>query len=266
MKNSNDIIEEALSLYERMKDLPYYYGSSRTDELDVQTLSEANLNHILKNAENNGIIIISSDRDRVKSDNPNCDLGGDFQKYLSDNGITNPNKSVENNWLKERNKKAYEQLYQIIRSSEFSFSKVYGGYNGKDGVNASYEASFIIYSVNRKGEQVPFENLFELGKKLCGLFKQEAFYAQAPGQAPNYYDSDGNKVNESSTKNVKLNRFGETFFTTAKPKKGANVQRFTSDIIFENTKKWLSENYRRDFGIEYVDRMRRSKNGEYLFV
>lgn len=266
MKNNNDIIEEALSLYDRMKDLPYYYGSSRTNELGVRTLSESNLNHILKNAENNGIIIISSNRDRVESDNQKCDLSNDFQKYLADNGITKPSETIEDSWLKERNKKAYEQLYQIIRSSEFSFSKVYGGYNGEDGVNATYEPSFIIYSVNRKGEQVPFGELFDFGKKLCGLFKQEAFYVQAPGQAPNYYDSDGNKVNTSSSKNVKLNKFDETFFTTTKPKKTPNVQRFTSDIVFENTKKWLSENYQRDFGIEYVDRVRRVRNGEYLFI
>lgn len=265
MRNNSDIIAEALSLYERMNDLPYYYGCSNTSILGTRVLSEANLNHILNNAEKNGIIIIASNRDDIENENPNCSLMDDFQKYLSNNNRPNVTDEICNIWLKERNKKSYKQLYQIIRSSGFSFSKVYGGYNGEEGINAMYEASFIVYSVNRKGEQVPFEELFDLGKKLCGLFKQEAFYAQAPGQAPNYYDLKGNITHSGFTKNMKLNRFDEKYFITANSKKSADAQRFTADI-YEDVKKWLVESYLKDFGIEYVDRIRRTQNGEYLFI
>ena len=67
-------------------------------------------------------------------------------------------------------------------------------------------------------------------KELARKYKQETFYAQFPGQAPNHYNQDGKVVNKNSSKDFKFNREGETYFTTTKLSKNPEVPRFTADI------------------------------------
>ena len=233
-------------------------------------LTEANLNHIMKNAENNGIIIISANRGNIISNNPNIDLSKDFRNYCINNNIINDDqpkdvqyriledKKLQEDWLSKRNKLEYKKLHQMIKQSPYSYSKVFGGFKEDDNTNAVYEQSFIVYCVDRKGNQLPYDKLFEFGKELCKLFKQESFFGQAPGEAPNHYDLNGEIQNTTSSKMVKFNRREEQYFTTSKMKKGDNAQRFTNDIIYEC--------YQKEMGFEYYSLIRRHQWGEYMLL
>lgn len=227
-------------------------------------LNEANLNHIMSNAENNGIIIISANRDSIKSDIENYNLVNDYISWLNNNEFED-NSFNSQLFLVQRNKEKYKELYNLIKSSPYSYSQVYGGFKGSDDVIATYEPSFIIYCVNRNGEQLDFKELFEFGKTLCKKFNQESFFSQAPNDTPNYYDCNGVKQNETSSNFVKFNR-DEMFFTTAKKKKN-NPQKFTSDIVFENKhKQFIFEHYTKLSGIEYTQKIKRTQAGEFLLT
>jgi uncharacterized surface protein with fasciclin (FAS1) repeats len=87
------------------------------------------------------------------------------------------------------------------------------------------------------------------------LLDRYVTYSSAPDSSRKAYDANGNVVNTKSSKNFKLNRGNEEFYTTTKREKN-NPQRFTADIVFEG------KYYKPALKHEYVDRMRRTQYGE----
>ena len=159
--------------------------------------------------------------------------------------------SVENrtNFLKVHNKTADKTLETEIKNSNFSYSKVYGGYRGTNAVNDSYEPSFVVYSKNKRGENIDFAILFRFAVKLCKEFynccvKKNQLSLElissskrrvhtAPGEKPYYVDKNGRPISHPGKNDTKYNRHEEELFTTSKCKKN-NAQRFTADIEFES--------------------------------
>lgn len=219
----------------------------------LHPISEANLNRIKKHGES-GMIIISANRSDVHSDNPNCDLTSEYEQWLNNSGAEH-SEATASMWLRQRNKEAEKALLDSIKRSGLSYTPVYGGYHGEDGVVDSYEPSFIVYAKGRNGEDVPFNYVYDMALKWCGDFSQESVYVQAPGEAPVYLDKDGNQCNSSSSKDFKYNRDDEMFYTTTKRDK-TKPQRFTADIRFES--------YYRKGVSSYTERMRRSQSGEFF--
>ena len=234
----------------------------------LSLLTESNLNRIMKNADEHGIIIISANRDYIESDISACDLSNEYKRWLEKNYYDTDDDKVRKEFLSERNKAAYKELYNKIKHSQYSYSQVYGEFKGTDNVIANYEPSFLIYCVDRKGNGLPFDELFEFGKELCEEFNQESFFAQAPGEAPNHYNYKGEQVNIDSSKFVKFNQ--EKYFTTIKRKKNGG-QRFTSDIRYESIEgnalgTYLFEYYTKEDGIEYYSKIKRTQLGEDLLL
>lgn len=222
-------------------------------KLGLHPITEANLNRIKKHGEN-GMVIISANRSDIHSDNPNCDLTSQYEKWLSENGETH-SETIANYWLKMRNNAAQKALLDDIKKTGLSYTPVYGGYHGTDGVSDSYEPSFIVYTKDKRGEDVPFEWLYNKALRWCGEFNQDSVYVQPPGEAPVYLDKNGNQSNSDSTKDFKYNRDEEEYYTTTK-RKTTRPQRFTADIRFES--------YYRKGVSSYVERMRRSQSGEFF--
>lgn len=220
------------------------YGLKRLDELNIGRLK--------KHGEN-GFIVISANRSAIASENPDCSLIPEYADFLKENNIQD-SPELAAQWLKKRNKKADEALRNELVNSKYSFSSVFGGYHGTDSVVDEFEPSYVVYNYTKTGESGAMEDLFKFALDLCGKYKQDSVYVQAPGESPNYYNAHGVKVNTSSTKNFKLNRDGEEFYTTAKRDKN-NPQRFTADIQFEQV-------YRKIY--ERTERMKRAQEGEYI--
>lgn len=216
------------------------------DEMFVRPLNETTLNSIMKHGES-GFVILSANRSEIDSSNPKNSLRSEFET----SGVGDAER-----WLKERNKKADLQLKKDIRGAGFSYSPIYGGYHGTDDVSDSYEPSFIVYSQKIGGKETDFDGLLDFALKMCGKYKQDSVYVQRPNQAPEYLDSEGNKVNDKSSNNFKFNRDNEEFFSTISRDKD-NPQRFTADILFEGVYVNLRP-------ASYNEKLRRIKSGEVI--
>lgn len=222
----------------------------------LRKINEGGINRIMRHGEN-GFIVISANRSEVYSDNPECDLTNEFMDYCEANNIEPNDEKAQKTWLSQRNSNADNELKEILKSSKYGFTPVFGGYHGSDDVVDSFEPSYIVYNHVKgggAGDHLDFNELRQFGIDLAKKFKQESVYVQGPNEAPNYLGQDGQKQNSSSGKNFKINRDNEMFYTTSKRDK-TNPQRFTADIQFESM-------YRGAGPSTYFNRMKRVKTGE----
>ena len=219
----------------------------------LKIMEALNLSKIQKHGAD-GFVVVSANRSNVHSNNKKNDLTRQYLNWCSKKKLK-PSENVEQEYLKQRNAHADDALLKDIRNKGYSYSMVYGGYHGKDGVTDSYEPSFVIYNHKKSEEVCDSEELAKFAVDMCKKYKQDSVYIQKPNETPNYYDANGSIVNTSSSKNVKFNRDDETFYTTTKRKK-KKPQRFTADIVFEG------KYYKPALSHEYVDRMRRNQYGE----
>lgn len=234
-------------LYET-KNYPYVIGMSIVEAV--------NLSRIEKHGKD-GFVIVSANRGDVPSSNPRQNLEKPYNEWLKANNLQ-PNKKNEKMFLKNYNLLKEKELLNDIRSKGYTYSMVYGGYQGTDDVTDVYEPSFVVYNHKKSGDVSDWKELFDFAIEMCGKYRQDSVYVQAPGEAPNYYDANGSIINTSSSKNFKFNRDNEEYYTTTKRDK-RNPQRFTADIVFEG------KYYKPALNHEYVDRMRRNQYGE-IFI
>ena len=226
-------------------------------ERNLMPISESSLNRMLDHGKT-GMVILSACRSAVESTDPKLDLTYEFEMDMGDRDIDSDALYDEmEEWLRKRNAVKDKELKDDIKKAGYSFTPVYGGYRGKDGVNSSYEPSYVVYNYKR-GDDNPgdFYELEQFAIKMCGKYGQESVYVQEPGSAPKYLDDEGNQVNMFSSKNFKLNRDNEKFFTTTKRDK-TNPKTFTGDIVFESMYIQLRP-------ASYNENMRRIKSGEYI--
>lgn len=219
-------------------------------------LKETSLNRIRKHGEE-GLIIISTNRSSVYSDNDSNDLSSEYKDWLNANNFEDTEEN-EKAFLDERNKECDMELkrYLISAKCPYTWTPVFGGYHGKDSVVDSYEPSFIVYNSKNphKDGECSWEDLKKRALDWCKKYKQDSVYIQAPNEPPVYLDKDGNKVSGHSTLNFKFNDKDEEFYTTTKRKKKI-PHRFTADIMWESMRL-------RSKPSSYNDKMRRSYQGE----
>ena len=108
------------------------------------------------------------------------------------------------------------------------------------------ENGFIVISANRS-------EVFSSNPE-CDLTDEYVKYCKLNNEEPNYVGQNGEKQNSSSSKDFKINRDDEMFYTTTRRDKN-DPQRFTADIQFENM-------YRSAGPSTYFNRMKRMKTGE----
>ena len=229
-------------------------------ERNVMPLSEASLNKMMQHGEN-GLVIISANRSEIESTNPEHDLTDEVEASLEGKGGP---QAIDSDamydemraWLRHRNAHADNRLRNDIRHAGFSYTPVYGGYHGTDGVVDSYEPSYVVYCYDRKGNERDFQDLERFALDMCRKYKQDSVYVQRPGEPPVFLDADGNQLNASSSKDFKFNRDDEEFYTTTARDK-TSPQRFTADIVFESMYIPLRP-------ASYNENMRRVKSGEYI--
>lgn len=231
-------------------------------EYNVMPISEASINRMLDHGKD-GMIIISANRSEIDSSNPELSLRKEFEHYLNtkydspDIVDSDALYDIEREWLRNRNARADRELKDDIQKMGYSYTPVYGGYHGQDDVSDSFEPSYVVYNYKRDSKEPgDFQELKKFAIMACNKFKQDSVYVQEPGEAPNFLDGHGNKVNSSSSLNFKINDRNQEFFTTNKRKKTA-PQRFTSDIVFENCYIPLRP-------ADYNEKRRRLGIGEYI--
>ena len=237
----------------------------------LRRIDETGINRILSHGEH-GYIIISANRSEIYSDIKDNSLLEEYLAWCAAYGKNVVDKQTMDSWLRNRNKKADSELLGQLKASKYAYTPVYGGYHGKDDVTDSFEPSYIVYCHGKKNSEdyLDFDELYDFALDLAKRYKQDSVYVNKPGEAPIYVDGNGNKVNSRESKNYKINRYTEEYFTTKNRKKRTTSdypdkngegrletppQRFTADIQFENY-------YRKAGPSCYGDRIKRSQSGE----
>ena len=231
---------------------------SRGDILNHR-LTEAGINRIMKHANEEGMVIISTARSIVVpfNDDNGYDFDSwqslfpDYVKFCHDKGLPiceermsdntdlktiedtiidkgySLNEESSRKFLEQRNKECDKDLYSYLRSRDnpYNFTATYGGFKGQNGEISDYEPSFIIYNNLNRSKTDRFgnegwEDLYKRALLMCKEYKQDAVYVQAPGKNPIYVDKDGNKVNTSEGPDFSFNS-NDAFFTTTKRKKSS---------------------------------------------
>ena len=142
----------------------------------------------------------------------------------------------------ERNTKATQALIQDLKDSGFSYLPTYGGYKGSDGVTDNFEPSFVVFNYDESGNPTEWEDLHRFALDTCAKYEQDSVYVQAPGEAPEYQDEEGNRVNSTSSRDYAKNDLTQPYFTSMSSpdeisghgKTQPVGRRFTSDIQFES--------------------------------
>lgn len=217
LKAEQDALKEAFRRKHRQarnlnEDVMYrYWGINRTENYAPVLIEGITVDRLMKKHGDNGYVILSANRT------------GKDEDY---------------------NTKATQSLISDLKNSGFSYLPSYGGYHGSDDVVDSYEPSFIVFNYNGKGEPQDWNKLYSFALEMCGKYHQDSVYVNAPGEAPNYLDSNGQKINSHSSKNYVKNDLSQEYYTSlSSPKEiGDNIskksfqvgRRFTSDIQFEN--------------------------------
>lgn len=201
---------------------------SEASQRGLVKLNEVSTLRILSHGKT-GFVVLSANRSVITPENrnPDTDLTPDYMDYLKKTGLPNDTK-IGKDWLSRRNNKADEELKKDIQRSGYSYTPVYGGYHGGDDVVDSFEPTFVVYNQDRKGNVGDFAKLFDFAISMCGKYKQDSVYIQAPGQAPNYYNCHGAKVNKRTSMDFAIDDNDQEFFTTNKRKKRGNPSRFTN--------------------------------------
>lgn len=261
-------INEVLDLMQRMEELPGGYtglvnedNTSKYDNIlfipklksSICLIEALNLGRIEKHGAD-GFVILSANRSDVESSNQNNDLTKEYFEWLQNNGAEDNHES-KNKFLRKWNLIHDKELLKDILTKGYTYSTVYGGYKGSDDVIDSLEPSFVVYNHKKSSDVSDWNELYDFAIEMCRKYYQDSVYIQAPNEAPNYIDANGNKVNASSTKNMKFNRDNEIAYTTTKRDKN-NPQRFTANMVFEG------KYYRPSSRHEYVDRIQRTQYGE----
>ena len=223
----------------------------------LRTINESGINRILSHGKY-GMVIISANRSEVYSENPQCDLSSEYETWCKNNNDIDPmDDKNQTLFLSQRNDKCDRELHDILKSSKYAYSPVYGGYHGNDDVTDCFEPSYIVYNHvtgGGAGDHLNFEELEKFAIEMAKKYKQESVYIQKPDEAPKYVNQDGEIVNSDSSEDVKVNRYDSMFYSTIKRDK-TKPQRVTADICFESM-------YRKAGPSTFFDRVKRMQAGE----
>lgn len=193
-----------------MKDI---YSSTNLSPL--QELTETNLNRVVRGHDKNGYAMISASR----------------QALFDENG----NRLTGQSLIDENNKRT-RALKDDLKSNNFSFVPVYGGYKESEESEPTLEKSFIVFpetADNNLHEFNDFEKtILELGNK----YDQETVLIKRPNENPAYYDYGTGKFDAPFT-SVSINDTTKKFFTALRKynsNKEGSPKRFTYEEYYLN--------------------------------
>ena len=186
---------------EKARVMSRYYGIESNPYKPI-LVEKVTLDRIIKKHGDNGYVIISANRSDMEE---------------------------------ERNDSATKSLIMDITQSGYSYLPVYGGYrNTSNGVEDSYEPSFIVFNYDVDGEERDFKDLYEFALSMCDKYEQHSVLIKAPDLPPVWKDKDGNTVSKRSSNKVWKNDPSKEYFTSLKPRSQVNPdkvsRRFTLDI------------------------------------
>lgn len=252
------------------------------ERLGHPRLREFTCNSLLRHSKNGVIIIFTN----LNISDVNTKLYKEYESWLQNKKLEDSETNKEA-FIKEWNRDCDNELYSYLKSSSnpYLFFPVLGGYSNRNGMDDSYERSFIVFNETTRDSQnklkgswqdVSWNNLIIKALEWCKEYKQDAVYIQPPNEAPYYYDEEGRQINLSSEEGFRFNDPNFRGFTTLKRKKinkqtGKEPKRFSAQIRFENMQKEdlrsliESRIYRyRNISRSIVNKLKMIDTGEYF--
>lgn len=172
------------------------------------------------------------DADGKETDEVETDENGEPIRYLTDQYI-NSAEVIHGDGKGLDNGQRTNELKKELEKSGYSFKKVWGVYMGDS------EVSFMVFPMkinNGEIEEVPFEELYDFGKKLVGDFTQYSVHVHKPnsGTATNdNYLGEEDDVFERTRPSTDQDDFRTS---TVNPKKPSAVNHsFSTDVNDPNT-------------------------------
>lgn len=117
--------------------------------------------------------------------------------------------------LAELNKVRIREFIDILKSSGYSYTPVYGGFienKGTDDEEKVYERSFIIYPYDKQGQLKDFNELYDFALKMCKKFNQDSVLIAKPNENPKYITKDNN-VDKEFNGQISFNDISQDYFT-----------------------------------------------------
>lgn len=220
------------------------YRETTSNEAALVALNESNAKRVLDRHSKDGFIIVSPCRG------------------YSDFGIDPTQKDAKQK-LNTLNNKRIRKMIAIIKSTNYSYMPVYGGFIENIGTEHEehvYEKSFIIFNRDKDGKEVGLDSLFALGVDLATEFNQDSFLYQEPGEAPKYYNKDGSLDFECAS-NVEFNDFTKQYWTDLHK----NTMKYKDDKHRRPTRFSFTECYVNPFPQNFSERFSRYSNQE-IFI
>ena len=139
----------------------------------------------------------------------------------------------------EENEQRTKNLISDLSRSGYRYLPVYGGYHGTDGVDDSYEPSFMVFPYDREGHEEEFDGLEDFALDMCGKYNQDSVFILRPGCVPHYYDENGKVKDKRASLELKMNDPSQMFFTSFKSKQ--DVEKEIDAKLMKGYKKFRAD-------------------------
>lgn len=153
------------------------YSEKTSNKANLVSINEMNAKRMLDRHTADGYVIISP-----------CRGGADFG--LDPDGHESEKEYDELNHI---NKERVKKLVEILKSSEWSYTPMYGGYienRGTDKEKHVFERSFVVYNHRKDGSVGNFADLRQFAVKMAQMFNQDSVLVQEPNGKPQYIKQD----------------------------------------------------------------------------
>ena len=212
MRNLLDYIKENGSelLTDKFSEFNNFLAETRngynTNRAPLYDINETNARNMLKKHTEFGYIVISPCRG--------------FDDFILSGDIRPEDKDTQvgRDKLNHLNQLRIRKMIAEIKASKHSYTPVYGGFIenvGTDHEETVYERSFVIYNKDRNGNELDFQELYELGLRMCRDYNQDSFLVQFPeamGGELEYIDKNGD-VDSVLKKGATFNDISKQYFT-----------------------------------------------------
>ena len=180
MKNSIQLMENMGLMPKNFLKEMFNYESNNSP---MPLLTEITVNRLLGKHYNSGFAIVSASR----SENTN----------------------QENNQLTK-------ELFLKLKNNPYSYIPVFGGFienKGSENEQHVYEKSFLILNYNKKGEELPFQDLKNFALEICSEYNQESVVLKSPDGNPKTLTRNG-EVDIEFSGDIKINDLTQEYFTS----------------------------------------------------
>lgn len=243
------LIAESIDKFEKRKArignfLNEYYSEQTSNKADLVSLNEVNARSLIDRHSKDGYVIVSP-----------CRGGDDFN--------LDTNNPQQKERLNQINRKRIKELIDIIKSSGYSYTPVYGGFienKGTDSEENVYERSFVIYNRYKDGSVGNFDDLRKFAIELANKYNQDSVLVKSPEGNPEYIKKDGS-VDFGFDGDVAFNDLTQEYFTDLHK----NTQKTMKDGS-KPTRFSFLESYINPAPQCYGERIKRSHIGEVFLT